>query len=263
MSELIEGPVLRRDEDGVAVISFNRPDRHNALSDALIGIWWPLIAEVADDETVRCILLRGEGPSFSSGRDREDFGRRAAGESDHTFVRRAQEASLRLIDAPKPVVAAVQGHCIGGACEIALAADFRIAADDASFALPEVRFGLLPDTGASWLLPPLVGRSRAKRMIMTGEPVDAGTALDWGMVDRVVTRAELDAEALAFARGLAAGPPLALAFAKHLVDGSGGRSAAEALRDELGAQTALFASEDHQEAKRALSEGRAPRFRGR
>src|SRR4051794_7841878 len=117
--------------DRVAVISFNRPERHNALSDAMADEWSAILIGAIADPAVGCILLRGEGRSFCSGRDTSELGSRPPGESDFSFVRRAQDVRLATLDAPKPVVAAVRGYAFGGAFEIALSADIRIAAADA------------------------------------------------------------------------------------------------------------------------------------
>lgn len=257
-------PVVLEDlVDGVAVISFNRPDKHNAINDEMSAAWRAALARAIDDPEARCLLLRGEGPSFSSGRDVTELGRRAHGESDHDFVRRAQDAGLRLLDCPKPVVAAVKGHVVGGAFEAALRADLRVAGDDVSFRLPEVNFGLVPDTGGTQLLTALVGPARAKQVVMTGDPIDAATALAWGLVNEVVPVADLDRRAMELATRLAAGPPLALSFAKQLVDSAWAETIRRGIRAELLAQVALFSSADHREARDARREGRPPRYEGR
>lgn len=256
--------VVRREVvDGVAVITLNRPDKHNAFNDELYAAWREAMDWAAGSDKVRALLLRGEGRSFSSGRDTTELGQRAAGESDFAFVRHHQDARLRDLDCQKPVIAALKGAVIGGAFEIALAADIRIAARDAKLGFPEIRFGLLPDTGGTALATILAGPSRAKLLVMSGEVVDADLALAWGLVDRVVDPAELDDIALALAKQLAAGPPLALAMAKQMIDGVWSATVRSGLRSELLAQCTLFASEDYQEACAALRDGRAPDYRGR
>lgn len=254
--------VLRELDDGVAVISFNRPHKHNAINDAMSAEWRAAVGWAIDAPEVRCILLRGEGPSFSSGRDVTELGQRAKGETDHEFVKAAQDFGLRLLDCPKPVVAALRGHVVGGALEAALRADIRIAAPDTVMRLPEIGFGLVPDTGGTQLVTMLAGPARAKQMIMTGEPVAADTALAWGLVNEVVEPERVDGRARELARALAAGPPLALRFAKQLVDQMWADGVRRGTRAELAAQTVLFASPDHAEAERAAAEGRPPRFEG-
>lgn len=259
MSELVRRELV----DGVAVLSLNRPEKHNAFNDDMIDAWSESLGWAIGEPQARAILLRGEGKSFSSGRDVTELGRRAKGESDYEFIRRAQDDALRLGEAPKPVVAALKGYVFGGSFEIALRADLRIAAADVQLCFPEIGFGILPDTGGTQLLTMLAGPSRAKYMIMTGARVGAEDALAWGIVQRIVPTDELDTAALELARGLAAGPPLALALAKQLVDQFAADQVRRGTRAELLAQTALFSSEDYREAKDAHAQGRTPKFTGR
>jgi enoyl-CoA hydratase/carnithine racemase len=246
-----------RQADGVGVISFNRPERHNAINDALHDAWTAAVSAAIGDPGVRCILMRGEGRSFSSGRDTAELGHRVAGESDLAFVRRHQQARLALLDAPKPVVAAVKGAVLGGAFEIALSADIRIASAETSFGFPEIVFGLIADTGGTQLLTPLIGPSKAKYLLMTGKRIDADTALRWGLVDFVVEPHELDAAALELAGSLAASPPNAVAMTKQLVDHAWAGTVRDGIAQELLGQVALFAGEEHRAAKAAALARRA------
>lgn len=254
--------VVRELVDRVAVLSLNRPEKHNAFNDAMIEAWSSAVSWAIDEPDARCILIRGEGTSFSSGRDVTELGQRAKGETDYEFVRRTQDEMMRLTETPKPVVAALKGYVFGGSFEIALRADIRIASSDTTIRFPEIGFGILPDTGGTQLLTVLAGPSRAKLLIMTGEKLTAATALAWGVVDQVVAPEELDATALDLARRLAAGPPLAIAMAKQLVDQLAADGIARGTRAELIAQTALFASDDYREARAAHAEKRRPRFTG-
>jgi len=241
--------------DGVATISLNRPERHNAIDDelyeGLVRAW----AEVLADPAARVILLRGEGRSFCSGRDVAQLGRRAPGESDLVFIREHIHTRIMELDSPKPVIAALRGNVLGGGLEMALGADIRVAATDLRMAFPEIRYGLMTDTGGSPLATMLAGPSRAKWMLMTGRPVDAGRALAWGLVDEVVSPGEVDEVAVALARDIAAGPPDALAMIKQTVDGLWHGALHAALRAELLAQVALFGGEDYQARKRARLNG--------
>lgn len=247
--------VLLHVADGVATISLNRPHRHNAIDDhthdRLVEVW----AAVLADPAARVVLLRGEGPSFCSGRDTAQLGRRVAGESDLTFIRRHQESRLRQLRSPKPVIAAVRGHALGGGLEMALAADIRIAASDLRMAFPEIRYGLMTDTGGSPLATMLAGPSRAKWMLMTGRPIDAARALAWDLVDEVVEPDELDAVAAALAAELADKPADALSMIKSSVDGMHEGPFRTALQAELVSQVALFAGEDYQARKKARNAG--------
>ncbi len=260
---MTEKLILTETVDHVGILTFNRPDKHNAFNDEMGEAFRAALGALSGDPEVRCILLRGAGRSFCSGRDVSVLGRRAQGESDFDFVRHHQDVRLMQLDAPKPVIAALRGYALGGGFEIALAADIRIAASDAEMALPEITYGLLPDTGGTQILTALIGPARTKYLVMTGRRLAAETALQWGVVDFIVAPEALDDEALALARDIAAKPPLALALAKQLVDHLHGAAIRNGFRQELMAQTALFKTEDYQEARRALREQRPPDYKGR
>ncbi|SHN39883.1 enoyl-CoA hydratase/isomerase family protein [Cryptosporangium aurantiacum] len=236
-------------EGGVGVISLNRPHRHNAVDDELhkelLRIW----AAVQADPDVRVVVLRGNGPSFCSGRDTAQLGERVAGESDLSFIRRHQRTRIDQLDSPKPVIAAVRGAVLGGGLEMALAADIRIAASDVAMGFPEIRYGLMTDTGGSGLATALAGPSRAKLMLMTGRRIDAGQALAWGLVDQVVAPAELDDVSFSLAIEIAGHSTAALTMLKATVDGVWHGQLHTALRAELLAQVALFGSEDYRARK--------------
>ncbi len=250
---------LWRLEDGVAVLSMNRPEKHNAGAQGIGELMdWAYGAP-----EVRCILLRGEGPSFNSGRDTSQLGKRPEGVSDFSFVRHSQEGVFRMMDTAKPIVAAIQGYAIGGGFEMALRADIRVAADDACFFLPEIKYGILPDTGGTQILTTLIGPSKTKYLVMTGDRIDAKTALEWGVVDWVVPRAELEKKAFEVAHKLAAGPPLAVAMAKQLVDQVWAGTVRSGIRQELLAQSYLFKTDDYQETRAALREDRPPVYKGK
>lgn len=258
-----EATILFTIEDHVGVICLNRPDKHNAINDEMSEAYRAAIDEAIGHPDVRCILIRAEGPSFCAGRDVTMLGHRARYESDYHFIRRAQETRVRLLDCPKPVITAAQGYCLGGGCEMALASDIRIAADDAVFSLPEINYGLLPDTGGTQYVTALAGPGVAKYMVMTGARVPAQQAYSWGLTDFLVARAELGTFAMDMARSVAAKPPLNLAMAKQLVDNIYGEAVRKGLRDELVAQAALFKTEDYAEARAALREKRRPAYRGK
>lgn len=242
--------------EGVATVTLNRPERHNAVDDDMHERFEAVWAAAVADEDSRVVLLRGAGRSFCSGRDTSQLGERVAGESDLAFVRRHQAGRLAQLDCPKPVLAAVRGHVLGGGLEIALAADFRIAASDVRMAFPEIGYGLMTDTGGAPLTTMLAGPARAKWMLMTGRPVDAQRALDWGLVDEVVPPEDLDDAALDLARDIATKPAEALAMIKQTVDGMWHGALHGGLRAELLAQVALFGGADYR-ARKAARTGRA------
>jgi enoyl-CoA hydratase/carnithine racemase len=211
--------------------------------------WRSAVQWALEEPEVRCLLLRGEGPSFSSGRDTAELGKRPNGETDLVFIRRAQEGRLAILDSPKPVVAAVQGYVLGGAFELALSADMRIAADDAMFALPEIGFGLVADTGGTQLLTMLAGPSKAKYLLLSGDRIDAAQAEQWGLVDWVVPAEQLYTRALALCQRLAAAPAEAATLTKQLVDRAWAAPIRNGMMEEVLAQCSLFAGEEYQRLK--------------
>ncbi len=238
---------------GVGVVTLNRPHRHNAITDSLFERMRDAVYQNLDDPAVRCVLLRGEGPSFCSGRDTAELGQRADGKDDFTFVREHQRLRLDMLESPKPIIAAVQGAAIGGGFEIALSADIRIVADNAVFGLPEVALGLVPDTGGTQILPALVGPARAKYLVLSGARIDAATAYDWGLAEEVVPATQLTERAMQLGQRLAAQPVLAMSIGKMLVNQASAGPIRNGFGQELIAQTALFSSDEYHRIKnRAL-----------
>lgn len=255
--------VLSERDGALRILTLNRPDRHNAMDDAMSALFRQRLDEALEETESSAILIRAAGRSFCSGRDTNVLGHRARDESDFHFVRRHQEGRLRMQESAKPIVAALKGGAIGGGCELALAADIRISDTTLKMALPEIVYGVLPDTGGTQMMTALIGPSRAKYMVMTGKPIDAATALEWGAVDFVVPPDELDAKALEIARDIAAKPPINLAMAKEMVNLMHGPTIRTGTRAELYAQSYLFKTEDYQEARAAYREKRAPNYRGK
>lgn len=249
--------------DGLRILTLNRPDRHNAMDDEMSGLFQHLLGEALDESRSHAILLRANGKSFCSGRDTNVLGQRARDESDFHFVRRHQEARLRMQESTKPIIAALKGGVVGGGCELALAADIRISDTTLKMALPEILYGVLPDTGGTQMMTALIGPSRTKYLVMTGQKIDAATALDWGAVDFVVEPGELDSRALEIARDIAAKPPINLAMAKEMIGLMHGPTIRTGTRAELYAQSYLFKTEDYQEARAAIREKRAPHYKGK
>ena len=258
MSDLVR----REDNAALAIVTLNRPARHNAMDDKMSDAFHAALYAALDDPAVVAILLRAEGKSFCSGRDTAVLGHRARDESDFYFVRRHQDSRLRMMDSTKPIIAALKGAAIGGGCELALACDMRISDTTLTMGLPEIDYGLLPDTGGTQLLTALVGPSRATYMVMSGRQIDAATALAWGAVDLVVEPEQLDAAALELATELAAKPPINLAMAKQMIDMMYGPAIRAGTRAELLAQTALFQTADYHEARAARREQRTPVYKG-
>lgn len=255
--------VLFEVTEGVGVITLNRPEVHNAMDDEASEQYAAILDRALADAAVRVVLVRGAGKSFCSGRDTTMLGHRAREESDYHFVLRAQQGRLKILDSPKPFVAAVRGGAIGGGAEMALCCDLRVAGSDLKLALPEIHYGILPDTGGTQYLANLIGTSRAKYMVMTGARIDAQTALDWGAVDFVVSPEEVDGKAMEIAAQMAAKPPLCLAMAKTMIDHGVAGAVRSGIAQELMAQSYLFRTEDYLEARAAIREKRKPNYRGK
>ena len=258
MAESVSTPelVTREIREGVGIISLNRPEVHNAITEELRTELRQAFAWAAAAPEVRAILLRGNGRSFCSGRDHRHFGERQPGVTHLDAVGNAQAVRMEQIRIRKPTVAAVQGAAMGGGAELAMAMDFRVAADTLKFSLPEVNYGLVVDTGASLMAVELAGLSRAKWLMMSGETVGAKDALAWGLVDWVVGVDELDTKAFSVARTLATRPPRAITMAKRLINDALESRLGPALSQELFAQCVLF---DGEEFKQLRDERKARR----
>jgi 2-(1,2-epoxy-1,2-dihydrophenyl)acetyl-CoA isomerase len=247
----------------VLVVTLDRPDRLNAAPPAMFG---EIAAALRELDGARAVLMQGAGRAFCSGADVAGGALNAAdpGEATHRALTDNYNPTLAMIaDLPVPVVSAVRGPAAGIGCSLALAADFCVASDTGYFLQAFVNIGLVPDGGASWMLPRLIGRPRALRMMMLGERVPAATALDWGMIHAVVPDAELDEAAFALAQRLAAGPTRALgAIRRQLHDAQDG-DYATAMAREADNQRRMRGTDDAMEGGRAFLEKRTPAFRGR
>ena len=211
-----ESPLLfEKAHNGVAWLTLNRPHVLNAMNMAMRDEIWTALAAVRDDPEIRAVVIRGAGDrAFSAGADISEFG------TAPSFVgaRRArQERDVwgAMLACAKPLVAAIHGYAFGAGCEMSLFCDIRIAAEDATFALPEVTLGYIPSAGGTQTLPRAVPPGLARQMILSGQPIDAATALRAGLVQRVVPQARLDAEATDVAERLAAQPAAAVRGAKE------------------------------------------------
>jgi enoyl-CoA hydratase/carnithine racemase len=249
-------PSVRVDLDGsVAVLTLDRPDRLNAMGDTMDGEFWSALESIYANPDVRCILWRGEGRAFSSGRDVNDLGNRPPGMTDYQYISNGHARTHALLVPTKiPILCAIQGWCIGGSFERTLLCDMRIAADDAKFRLPELVHGLIPDSGGTARLFQMCGHGVVTDLVLT-------EALRHGIVSRVVPRAELDDVALEAARTIAAMPPLAVSAWRQALNDLASPPITKALHDELMGQLLVYSSHDFQEFRAARSEGRPPVYR--
>jgi 2-(1,2-epoxy-1,2-dihydrophenyl)acetyl-CoA isomerase len=251
---------LERSPGGVATITIARPERLNALSGQTVDELRAAVEE-AGSSGARCLLLTGEGRGFSSGADLASGGGLPA-DAGAALEKHFNPLVEALFALPIPVVAAVNGPCAGAGCSLALAADIVIAARSAYFLQAFVNIGLIPDAGATWLLPRLVGRARALEMMMLGERIPAERALEWGMIARVVEDEELGAESAALATRLALGPTVALGLIRKLAREAAHRPLDEALAAERSAQREAGGSEDFRNGVAAFLQKLPPRFTG-
>lgn len=257
-------PVLVEDRGAVRHVVLNRPQKRNALSSAVVAELGEALRDAAADPSVRCIVLRGAGAVFSSGMDTADLGALAADPAGlHEW--RAQILAIWNLceDIAKPTIAQIHGACLGGAAELALACDLRVAAADAVIGLVETRIGLIPDLGGCSRLPALVGLGRAKELILASKLVDGTEAERIGLVNRVAAAAELDAATAQLASELLVCAPLAIGLAKGVLNAAARPALAATLEQELAAQELCAGSEDFQEGTRAFAERRGPDFSDR
>ncbi len=253
--------VVRR--DGIVTVTMNRPQRKNAANGTM---WQELLAtfrEVADSSSDRVMVLTGAGGGFCSGADLTDGGARAASKHALASMRTISEIALTLQRMPQPTIAKVRGVAVGAGCNMALVCDLVVASTTARFSEIFARRGLSLDFGGSWVLPRRIGLHKAKELALFGDIIDAAEAERIGLVNRVLADEKLDAFVDDWARRLAAGPPIALAQTKRMLNNAMNVTLEEALDDEGAAQSVNFATKDTLEAMAAFAEKREPKFTGR
>jgi enoyl-CoA hydratase/carnithine racemase len=246
--------VTAEDRGAVRHIVLNRPEKRNAMSQALLLELGDALRAAGDDASVHCVVLRGEGPVFSAG---VDLGELASFAGDPSVLRPFRNVFLdcaNLCEAmPKPVVCQIHRACFGGALEVALGCDLRIASDDAQLGLPEVKFGIIPDVGGSSRLPAVVGLGRAKELIMTARTIDAAEAHRIGLLNRVVIPEDLEQATQTLVDELLANAHVAVGRAKRVMDASARPTLAQTLELEVSVQEYCVAAmrESAREAEEA------------
>lgn len=250
-------------DGGIAVVTINRPEKRNALDaehyEQLSQAW----TRVRDDEAIRVAVITGAGDKvFSAGADLKSWIGRSVPPAEFWQTQKGMLLN-RGLEVWKPVIAAINGHCLAGGMTLMLATDLRVVAEHATFALSEVKRGIIPANGGTQRLPQQLPHAIAMEMLLLGDSIDAAAALRWGLVNRVVPAAQVMETALALARRVAANAPLAVQAIKELALRGQSESLSTGLRMEQLVQRVLQATEDAAEGRQAFADKRPARFTGR
>lgn len=255
--------ILYEITDGIATVTLNRPDTLNAFNDLMIKETTAAFKQANRDRAVRAVLLTGNGRAFSSGQDLADVQAREGDFSIGEHLRHGYHRLIaQMVAVEKPIIGVINGIAAGAGCGIALATDIRIASDKAAFMLAFSRVGLIPDSGVNYFLPRLIGYARAYEMAITADKLAAATALEWGMVNRVVPHEQLMETAVSIAAKLASGPTVAFGLTKRAMLQSWGQSLTESLETEAYLQEIAGRTHDSAEGIHAFLEKRPSQFTG-
>ncbi len=256
--------ILYETNAGVATIALNRPEKLNAFDSRLHEELHAALDEVATEDEVRCLVLRGEGRGFSAGADLKSEGLSREAPDLGEYLRRTYSRTVtKIATMEKPVIASLHGPVYGAGVGLALACDLRLAAESTRFSVAFVKIGLMPDAGVTYFLPRIVGLGKAMEMSMLGDAVDAEEAYRIGLVNRVVLDEMLKEETASFAERLAAMPTRALGSMKQALYASFESDLETALEREAVGQTLCGRTADHEEGVAAFFEKREPNFTGR
>ncbi|HET9729068.1 MAG TPA: enoyl-CoA hydratase/isomerase family protein [Acidimicrobiia bacterium] len=254
---------VRLDVDGViATITNDNPDKHNAFDDDMDAQLFAIFDELARRPDIRAIVWRGEGKSFSSGRDASSIGNLKVPLSHHELMRRGHRGIQRIWDIDAPIVVACKGWVMGGSFQRALLCDVRIAADDTRFRLPELSYGVIPDTGGVAVLYEMCGHGLVSDMVLTGRVLGADEALAHGIVSRVVPSDELDKTAQQMAEQIASAPTVAVKMAREVIKHLAQPQVRASMNDEMIYQTFINRSDDMAELRASRADERPPRYTG-
>jgi len=259
-------PVLLESREGsIVTLSMNRPERLNALNNDLSTALNDAISRIAVDHTVHVVILTGAGRAFCAGGDLAVIGKGRANKDETELapiLRSGMQAVLKIRTMPQPVIAAVNGPAAGAGMNLALAADIRIAVEEAVFGQNFAKVGLFPDYGGTYFLPQLIGPAKAAELFYTGDMIDAKTALRLGVVNHVFPADRFHAEVQSLAAKIATGPQLAIRAVKQTIFARDREALVKALELEVEYQLKCFHSHDCHEGIRAFLEKRPPSFRG-
>ncbi len=254
---------LHLEIDGaVATITNDNPDKHNAFDDEMDARLFEILGELRHRSDVRVVIWRGEGRSFSSGRDVGSIGTQKTELTHHELMRRGHRGIQQLWELDQPVLVACKGWVMGGSFQRALLCDVRVAAEGTRFRLPELTHGVIPDTGGMAVLHQMCGHGVVSDMVLTGRIMEADEALSHGIVSRVVPADELDGVVRDMADQIAATPTVAVKLAREVLRQLTVPDVRASMRDEMIYQTFLNRSDDFAEFRAARAEGREPRYTG-
>ncbi len=246
----------------VAILTINRPDKLNALSSKVHSEGIAALDEMKNDDSVRVLVITGAGEkSFVAGADIGEFAGKTAAEQRDTMNSRSLFNSIDGF--PKPVIAMINGFCLGGGCELALACDIRVASENARLGQPEINLGIIPGGGGTQRLTNLIGEGKSMEMILTGDMIDAETAKNLGLVNHVYASEELEEQTFKMADKIAEKAPIALQMAKEAVKLASRSTLDEGLRREVDLFAICFSTEDKEEGVSAFLEKRKPEFKGK
>jgi enoyl-CoA hydratase/carnithine racemase len=259
--------ILYETQDQIAVITFNRPAVLNVFRRAMFQQLLSLLDDVAKDDSIRVVLMTGAGRAFSAGIDLDEISHLFDGsmtmEQARAELSEMQELTRRMVNLPKPIVAAINGVAIGAGAEVAIASDIRIASENAYFQFAEVKRGLFETNGVMHRLPRLIGMGRAAQVMLTGEKISAQSAREMGLLGQVVPPETLMDDALEVARTLAANAPISTRLIKRVLQKSYDLDLEAVMQLETEGTLECLTSEDLQEGVRAFQEKRAPNYKGR
>jgi enoyl-CoA hydratase/carnithine racemase len=246
----------------VATITNDNPEKHNAFDDDMDAQLFAVLAELRDRPEVRAVIWRGNGKSFSSGRDVEVFGGAGSGLTHHELMRRGHRGIQAVFELDAPIIVALHGWAIGGSFQRALLCDVRVAAEGARFMLPELHHGVIPDTGGVARLFQICGHGVAADMVLTGRVMTAEEALGHGIVSRVVPAERLDDEVRTMAEKIAEAPAVAVRTFRRILNHLAVPEVLTSMAEEMIGQTFVNRSDDLAEMRAAGTEGRPPVYRG-